>query len=345
MPRALVAVALLTVCLPSFLLLPVSVSASPLALARSRITAGDRAGARVLLDALLASGDSLSASLRMEAEFLRAGLEESGASYEERLRTLLDRGLDRERQGWAHLALGQIAYVRGDFAVAVREFGKAREEGRPDEGSLWEGLASSALGDVEIAHAALGRAGRSKNPVLRDRALFALGSSYRTGEDWAAARSTFSKVREGGPEGSWWSAAALAEGECLEQLGDAAGAATLYRELLERRPDAYEAPLAFARLAAAPAETPPATLGAEGPQEPTYSVQLGAFADPANAQAFARALEQRHISPVRVVQSDHGLHRVLVGGGLPRARAESLGDSLGTALGVGFSLSVEGGGR
>ena len=302
-----------------------------------------------MLDALLApGGGSLPEDERREAEFLRAGLEESGESYEDRLRALLDRGLDRERQGSAHLALGQIAYVRGDFAVAVREFRKAREEGRTDEGSLWEGMAATALGDIEVAQAALGRAEHSKNRAIHDRALFVQGSSYRGGENWTSARDAFRKIRDGGSEGSWWSAALLAEAECLEQQDNVEEAAKLYQELVSQRPDAYEAPLALERLAAigakatappAVALSPPGTVGLQ--KTPTYSVQLGAFADPANAQSFARALEQRHIAPVRVVHAENGLHRVLVGSGLSRARAEALGDSLGTVLGVGFSLSPE----
>jgi tetratricopeptide (TPR) repeat protein len=325
----------------STLTLTAPVSAASLSEARARLAAGDRAGARVMLDALLAPGTSLPEADRREAEFLRAGLEESGESYEDRLRALLDHGLDRERQGSAHLALGQIAYVRGDFAVAVREFEKAREDGRGDEGSLWEGLAATALGDIEVAQAALGRAEHSKNRSIHDRALFVVGSSYRAGENWASARDAFRKIRDEGPESDWWSAAAIAEAECLEQQNDGSGAATLYNELLTQRPDAYEAPLALDRLGfvTLPATAVPAQN--VGPRPVTYSVQLGAFADPANAQSFARALEQRHIAPVRVVHTENGLHRVLVGTGLVRARAEALGDSLGTALGVGFSLSPE----
>jgi tetratricopeptide (TPR) repeat protein len=323
-------------------LTPCLTHAASLAEARARLAAGDRAGARVMLDALLAPGASLPEDELREAEFLRAGLEESGESYEDRLRALLDHGLDRERQGSAHVALGQIAYVRGDFAVAVREFRKAREEGRTDEASLWEGLAAAALGDIEVAQAALGRAEHSKNRAIHDRALFAQGSSFRAGENWTSARDAFRKIREDGPEGSWWSAALLAEAECLEETHDAAGAVALYKELLTERPDAYEAPIALGRLGAVTPEAAasPGTVAA-GPHPQTYSVQLGAFADPANAQSFARALEQRHITPVRVVHAENGLHRVLVGTGLTRARAEALGDSLGTVLGVGFSLSPE----
>jgi len=316
-------------------------SAASLSEARARLAAGDRAGARVMLDALLAPGASLPEGERREAEFLRAGLEESGENYEDRLRALLDHGLDRERQGSAHLALGQIAYVRGDFAVALREFEKAREEGRGDEGSLWEGLAATALGDIEVAQAALGRAEHSKNRSIHDRALFVEGSSYRAGENWASARDAFRKIQDEGPEGDWWAAAALAEAECLEQQNDASGAGALYKELLAQRPDAYEAPLALDRLGSVALLAAVAPSKNVGPRAVTYSVQLGAFADPSNAQGFARALEQRHIAPVRVVHTENGLHRVLVGTGLTRARAEALGDSLGTALGVGFSLSPE----
>jgi tetratricopeptide (TPR) repeat protein len=322
-------------------ILPPVCGAASLSEARARLAAGDRTGARVMLDALLAPEASLPEHDRREAEFLRAGLEESGESYEDRLRALLDAGLDRERQGSAHLALGHIAYVRGDFAVALREFRKAREEGRTEEGSLWEGLAATALGDIEAAQAALGRAEHSKNRSIHDRALFAQGSSYRSGENWSSARDAFRKIRENGPDGGWWPAALLAEAECLEQQNDAAGAAALYKDLLDQRPDAYEAPIALNRLGSmAPpsASSPPSSAG---PRAGTYSVQLGAFADPANAQSFARALEQRHIAPVRVIHADNGLHRVLVGTGLSRARAEALGDSLGTVLGVGFSLSPE----
>jgi len=316
--------------------------AASLAEARARLAAGDRGGARVMLDALLAPGGAaLPENDRREAEFLRAGLEESGESYEDRLRALLDHGLDRERQGSAHLALGQIAYVRGDFAVAVREFGKAREEGRGDEGSLWEGIAATALGDLEAAQTALGRAEHSKNKAIHDRALFVQGSSYRAGENWASARDAFRKIRDGGPDGNWWPSAVLAEAECLEHQNDAPGAADLYKQLLERQPDAYEAPLALNRLDVMAPAAQSAPVVNTGPRGTTYSVQLGAFADPSNAQSFARALEQRHITPVRVVHAENGLHRVLVGTGLSRARAEALGDSLGTVLGVGFSLSPE----
>jgi tetratricopeptide (TPR) repeat protein len=343
MPRALVAV--LGVLASVSVLRIAAVSADgPLADARARITAGDRVGARVVLDVMLASGDSLSSESRMEAAFLRASLEESGPAYEERLRALLEGGLDRERQGSAHLALGQIAYWQGDFALAMKECGRARDEGRPDEGSLWEGLAATALGDQDVAQTALARAERSRNRAIRDRALIALGYSYRTGEDWTAARDAFRKVRADGPEESWWSAALLAEGESLEQLGQTADAAALYQELLKERPDAYEAPAASAHLAAMPAAASPAAGAAPAPSasgETTYSVQLGAFADSSNAGAFARALRQRGIAPVRIATTPTGLNRVLVGTGLSRARAESLGDSLGTALGVGFSLSVE----
>ncbi|HET9233226.1 MAG TPA: SPOR domain-containing protein, partial [Candidatus Eisenbacteria bacterium] len=290
---------------------------------------------------VLASGTTLPRNDRMEAEFLRAGLEESGTSYEERLRALLDRGLDRERQGLAHLALGQIAYVRGDYAVAIREFGHAREEGRSDEASLWEGLSALALGDVQAARTALGRAERSSNAGIRDRARIALGSAHEAAGDWAAARDAFQKIREDGPEGRWWSAAALAEAQALEQLGDAGRAGERYREILDIQPDGYEAPIALARLSAIPAESSSPEPSVAGARTGTYSVQLGAFADPDNAQAFARALEQRGIAPVRVAHAENGLHRVLVGSGLSRTRAESLGDSLGTALGVGFSLAPD----
>jgi|GEM_PF-1400179 len=341
--RAIVAAVFLLVCG----LLPSRCGAASLAEARGRLAAGDRAGARIMLDALLApGGGALPEDERREAEFLRAGLEESGENYEDRLRALLDRGLDQERQGSAHLALGQIAYVRGDFAVAMREFQRAREEGRTDEASLWEGLAATALGDIEVAQAALGRAEHSKNRAIHDRALFIQGNSYRAGENWTSARDAFRKIREDGSEGNWWPAALLAEAECLEHTNDAAGAVGLYKELLAERPDAYEAPIALSRLDVVTPEaaaSPSAVI--IGPRPQTYSVQLGAFADPANAQSFARALEQRHIASVRVVHTESGLHRVLVGTGLPRARAEALGDSLGTVLGVGFSLSPEASGQ
>ena len=317
--------------------------AASLAEVRARLAAGDRAGARLMLDDLLVPGAPLPRDDRMEAEFLRAGLEESGARYEERLRALLDRGLDRERQGLAHLALGQIAYVRGDYAVALREFARAREAGRSDEANLWEGLSALALGDVQTAHAALGRAERSSNAGIRDRARIALGSAHQAAGDWPAARDAFQKIREDGPDGSWWSAAALAEALALEQLGNADRAGERYREILDLRPDGYEAPVALARLSTLPAES--SSPGPTPPRAGTYSVQLGAFADPENAQAFARALEQRGIAPVRVAHAENGLHRVLVGSGLSRTRAESLGDSLGTALGVGFSLAPDAEGR
>ena len=313
-----------------------------MAAARARLAAGDREGTRTVLDHILAA-DSLEATARTEVSLLRAMVEEDGARYEERLRDLQSRGLRRDRQAWVHLALGQIAYLRNDFPLALREFRKAREGGDEENGSLWEGLTAFVLGDLEVARSSLLRAQDSGNRAVHQRAALALGDLDRAVENWEEARRAYQKAREEGPEGpGWWATATLREAECLDRLGAAPEADALRREVLETRPDAYEAPLALARLALASAGQGSPSGGASSPEAGTYAVQVGAFADAANAEALLRALEARGVRSLRVVRGEDGLSRVLAGSGLDRHRAESLGDSLGNTLGVGFSLAPEG---
>ena len=308
--------------------------------ARALLAVGDREGARILLDRMLAS-ETLEGEDRTEAFYLRARTEEDGTRYAEMLRELQARGLRQDRQATIHLALGQIAYVRSDFALALREFTKAREKGREEEGSLWEGLAAFALGDLEAARIALGRAEASGNRLLRQRARAGLGDVYRTREQWSDARDAYRELREEGPEGNaWWSTAVWWESECLDRLDRRGEADALRAELLEARPSAYEAPQARARLAAS-GELPSPASPAAAPPAATFSVQVGAFADAGNAEALRAALESRGVEAVRITRGDDALSRVLVGRGLDRARAESLGDSLGAELGVGFSLVPE----
>lgn len=340
MPRWLIGALLVLVVIPAAAAL--LAQTDPLDEVQAGVASGDRRGARETLDSLLAEPGALGGTALSEAEFLRTLLEEDGSEYEQRLRRLLEQELAPAREAWVHLALGQLAFQRGDLAFALKEFQRVQELGKHDEGALWEGLTASALGDAETARRALESVKDASRPAIRDRALLVLGDTYRAGGEWSEARSRYRQIREQGAEGSpWWPAATWREAECLLELEDVDEAKNLMRELISEVPAAYETPLARERLAAlsegegeeAPAE---AASGESG-----FAVQVGAFSSQANAKTLAGDLRGRGLDGVRVISGEDGLFRVLLGRFPGREEAESYGDSLSAALGLGFSIVKE----
>lgn len=316
--------------------------------ARARIAAGDRAEARAMLDSLLAAADTLTADNRTQAYYLRTLLEENGAAFADRLRSLLREDPESERRAWIDLSLGKVAFAEGDLAEALTHFRDAAEHGLREEGRLWEGLTAYALGDGAGARKALDAVRASGNRALRERALLVTGDTFRAAKAWDAAAAAYRKVREEEEPGlGWWAAAAYREAECLDQLDREADAVAVLRELAERAPRSYESALAQARLretdsAVAPAAGEPEE-GAAPAAEPyrRFTVQVGAFGSEDNAKGLAQRVETAGFSSVRVVLGYDNLYRVLVGRIEDRSGAESLGDSLGASLGLGFSVVEE----
>lgn len=307
--------------------------------ARAALEAGHRAAARSTLDSLLA-GATLSPEVRTAASLLRADLEEDGTEYEHRLRDLADGELTPAQRARVQFALGQIAFRRGDLTFALRAFREASEAGNSERASLWVGLASAALGDGAAAREALEPLTDSRDRSIRQRALLAVGDTYRAAERWSDARNAYRKLRtdaEQDPGPGWSAAATLDEAECLLNLDEPGEAKKLLGRLLEHLPAAYEAPVARARLArlGEEAEAP------ETPVEPgaaVYSVQVGAFSVSENAEGLLTRLQGMGAPEARVQRGEDGLYRVFLGRFADRSRAESLGDSLSTELGLGFSV-------
>lgn len=308
--------------------------------ARTALARGDRDAARSTLDSLLAKPDALEPRARTAAQLLRADLDEDGTDYETRLRELADADLSDADRSRVQLALGQIAYLRGDLTYALRAFRDAAAGGGGNEAaSLWVGLASAALGDGAAAREALEPLTGSKDRAIRQRALLAVGDTYRAAERWSEARGAYRKLRQEKDVGPGWQAAAtLDEAECLENLDDAGDAKDLLVELLQKFPTSYAAPVARSRLArmgeaAAAAETPVPAEGKGG-----YAVQLGAFGVSENANGLLAKLKAMGAPEARVERGEDGLYRVLLGRFADRDQAESVGDSLSTQLGLGFSV-------
>ena len=346
--------ALLLLLLSDVLLGRGAAQASPFDEALALIAAGRRDDARVALDSLLAV-EALDPSERGEAAYQRALLEEEGAAFEARVLALLASGAAPAREARLRMALGHLAFARGDIEEALAAFAAAREHGLEEEGSLWEGLSALALGDGPAARAALDRAAGSGSSSIRQRARLALGDAQRLSGNWEAAIREYRRVRDDtrtGPE--WWPTAAYHEADCLETLGKREEARKIFAEILDRAPASYEAPLAGIRLRAGsdllvneetpaePAEAAKAdtAAGAEPPPAPAerFTIQVGAFSVEENAQGLARDLARKGIADARVETRSDGLHRVLVGRFPGRAQAESAGDSLGAAFGLGFTV-------
>jgi tetratricopeptide (TPR) repeat protein len=325
---------------------PALAQGDPLDEVQAMIAAGDRSSARATLDSLLSDPQAVGGTTRPEAEFLRVLLEESGEEYGHRLRSLLDHDLLPARESWVHLSLGQMAFVQGDLQFALREFIRCRELGRQEECGLWEGLTAYALGDGDAARTALGLVQNSGNPEVRARARIAIGNTYRAGGDWSSARTHYRKVREDDEGSTWWGTAVLLEARCLEELGEADEAKDLLRKLIADVPEGYEIPLArnrFSNLLAMEGDDGPGEVDGGGGEDGDagFAVQVGAFSSSENAEGMAGEIREQGIDEVRIVAGDDGLHRVLLGRFSDRIEAESYGDSLGAALGLGFSVVEE----
>jgi tetratricopeptide (TPR) repeat protein len=265
------------------------------------------------------------------------------------LRALLETSLPPLREAWIHLVLGQLAFWRGDLEAALADFREARAGGRDEEGALWEGLTAFALGDGDAARAALTRATASGQSALRQRAWIVLGDTFRAGDDWVEAIAAYENVRREEPDGpGWWATATYRQAECYEKLGAPVRASNLYEELLVRMPESYEAAEAVARGQSLEKEAGPEGEPAppeEGEPPVGFTVQVGAFRLEENARGLGERVGGAGFSPVRVSKGEDGLFRVWVGRLPSRESAESLGDSLGTVLGLGYSLVPGGGTR
>jgi len=296
--------------------------------------------ARSTLDSLLAHPAGLAPQAHTAAALLRADLEEDGAEYERRLRELAETDLTPAQRAGVQFSLGQIAFQRGDLTLALRAFRDATEAGNSETAGLWVGLASAALGDGAAAREALEPLSGSKDRTIRQRALAAIGDTYRAAERWSEARTAYRKLRtdsEKDPGPGWGAAATLDEAECLENLGEMGEAKELLQSLLDKMPSAYEVPMARSRLARMGTKTEATGTPAE-PGAGTYAVQVGAFGVSENAEGLLARLQAQGAPDARVERGDDGLYRVLLGRFEDRARAESLGDSLSTELGLGFSV-------
>jgi tetratricopeptide (TPR) repeat protein len=356
----------------AWLLGAVSAQAASIGDVRVLLGRGERARARETLDAMLSTESGLTGKARDEAAILRADLEEDGAAYESRLRELLDGGGGPAREARLRLALGHVLFARGEIQLALGQFQKGREKGLVEEGSLWEGICALALGDPPSAREALDRAASSGNSATRQRALLALGDSYRLAGDPEEAIVWYRRVTDDSADGPGWSASALLhQAECLRALKHDEEAEEVLRALLDIAPASYDAPAARAlarALAPAPrdmgpaAETPlpspespsdasPDTTTAtppigdetaasesEGGSAGFFAVQLGAFTSEENAVALAAAARERTDRRVRIATGSDGLLRVVVGSFPDHAAAAAFGDSLGAAIGASASV-------
>jgi len=69
-----------------------------------------------------------------------------------------------------------------------------------------------------------------------------------------------------------------------------------------------------------------------------FAVQVGAFRLEENARALEARVAAAGFGRVRVSEGEDSLFRVWVGSFPGREGAESLGDSLGSVLGLGYSI-------
>ena len=249
------------------------------------------------------------------------------------------------------LVLGRLRYARGEYRQAAEAFARAAARlGPPQrfEARYWAGLAWLGAGDLREARAALEEVARPGSPRRAD-ALLALALCWRAAHqrerEWQALEQLLAaEPGEAGPPALEREIALAAERRQPE-------AASRARERLlrdyPRSIEAARAALAPASAAAAPVpqqgasastsprprRPAPAPVSLQGP----LAVQIGAFGDPARAQALAERARRAGFTSVRVAEvSESGttLHAVRFGLFATAEDARAAGERAARALGV-----------
>jgi len=331
------------------LLLPAVAAANlrdDLSAAQALYQSGDRAAAKQAYGAILdRHGDEGDARA---AYYYMALLSTDGLDYIKYLDAFLEHGGRKDRRGAeVELRAGRFYFTEGDYRTALRRFESARDLAKGDdekrETAYWVGLALVALQEFPDARDNLKEAA-APGGALSEAALFALGELERSAGDYGAAAAAYANVLSAFPRGDYAPAALLGEATARELLGEPSAARPLLARLLADFPETPAAATARGRLAAVGGTTeerPTATAGGEPPApEAGYLVQVGAFAQEANARKLADDLTRLGYDGVRIERGTERdrLYHVRFGPFADQTRAERAGEQVSATLGLRYQL-------
>lgn len=286
------------------------------------------------------TGGRLSKGKEDDHAFLRAMLLEEGdahvAALEDYLR-LFQRGRFRRQ---ITLALARYRYVQGEYAEAenlLSVFSPGVEKdfiGR--QGLVQRGLAQLARGDAAGALQFLRSAeGDLADSPQEEAYYYAISQAALRASKPAEATEALRRLLERHAKGDYAPQALYSMALSLETVGRAADAAGIFRQVMARYPNSYEATRARDRgIRLGPGSPAPLALGGG------FAVQVGAFSRRDLAEALARDLKLAGVEEVSVKQGNEAppVYRVRAGAYATRDEARALGERLRRERGFSYTV-------
>jgi tetratricopeptide (TPR) repeat protein len=275
-----------------------------------------------------------------DASFLAATLTEDGAKQSDAYAAYLkefNRGRHRRE---ATLAVARLHYVQGDYAEAERLlaiFSPGIERDRVGrEGLVLRGLAQLGRGDAAGALQFFHSSERDLRDSAEEEAYyFATSQAALRAARPQAAIDALRALLEHHAQGSYAPQSLYAMGMALEQMGRAADAANVFRQVAQRFPESYEATRVRDR-----GIRPGAAIASGLPIGGGFALQIGAFTRKDLADALARDLRLAGVPDVSVKQGSESppLYRVRAGAFTSRDEARALGERLRRERGFSFTV-------
>jgi TolA-binding protein len=273
--------------------------------------------------------------------FLKAMVAEDGAAHVAALQEYLKtfpRGPNRRQ---ATLALGRDRYVRGEYSEAenvLSVFSPGVEKDYIGRQALVQrGLAQLARGDALGALQFLRSAqGDLAGSPQEEAFYFAFAQAAMRASKPADAIEALRRLLERHPKGEYTPQALYAMGVSLEAVGRSGDAAGVFRQVMVRYPNSYEATRARDRgIRVAPASTSAFPLGGG------FVVQVGAFSRRDLAEALAKDLKLAGVEDVSVKQGTETplVYRVRTGAFGTRDEARALGERLRRERGFSYTIA------
>jgi TolA-binding protein len=273
--------------------------------------------------------------------FLKAMLAEDGAAQMAALEEYLkiyQRGPHRRQ---AALALARARYVRGEYSEAeniLSIFSPGVEQDFTGRQALVQrGLAQLARGDAAGALAFLRSAQSDLSGTPQEEAYyFAVSQAAIRASKPAEAIEALRRLLERHSKGEYAPQALYAMALSLEAVGRAGDAAGVFRQVMVRYPNSYEATRVRDRgIRVASASAPAFPLGGG------FVVQVGAFSRRELAEALARDLKLAGVEDVSVKQGTETpvIYRVRAGAFSTRDEARALGERLRRERGFSYTIA------
>ncbi len=274
------------------------------------------------------------------ASFLTATLTEEGSKQAEAYGAYLKEFHRGRHRREATLAVARLHYVQGDYPESERLlaiFSPGIERDRVGrEGLVLRGLAQLGRGDATGALQFLHSSEKDLRGSAEEEAYYFAASqaALRAGRPPAAVEA-LRVLLERHAQGAYAPQALYAMGMALEQMGRAADAANVFRQVAQRFPESYEATRVRDR-----GIRPGAVVASGLPIGGGFALQVGAFSRRDLADALARDLRLAGVPDVAVKQGNESppIFRVRAGSFTSRDEARALGERLRRERGFSFTV-------